>query len=612
MCGITGFIDHNHQVSETNFSIAAAALVYNNLKDNSHIVFEQKEHFSWGIAHEQIATIDLSVEAQQPLTSTCGNYTITFNGTIYNFIELRETLIKYGVIFTTLSDTEVILECYKKWGTQAFEKFDGAFAFTIVDRKQHQLIIARDQLGSKPLYYYKKQGIYAFASEIRTLLSYISIERNINKNAMLSFFRHGYFNGEETIYQDIYRFKKGGVTIIDMHSGNSYETLFAKKTICLANTDDTEENILIKIEDFLTESILNRNVANVPVGVLLSGGYDSTTVAAILQKNQTKKIKTFTVGFLDKKFNEAQHANQIAKHLKTNHQEFYLTEENALDIAHKLPEIFDEPIGDSSVIPLIYLAKELQNDIKVLLGCEAGDELFGGYRNYGTVIKLNKLKQKNIPQFIKDLIFGYLKAANPKIKEVLATDVLLDQYLGINACFTYSQLQQLFNTTESNDGQANEAITDIKGLLIYDLNHYLPNNLLFKCNKSFMHFGIDHRDAILKKDLVNYLATLDAKWFIKDGEQKYLLKKITHKYVPANLMKPKRSFAIPLAKWLKTSFKPLVDLYLSPQKLAAHNLFNTKEVSKIKSAFEQNGNAENAQKVWLVLQFQMWYDKWMA
>lgn len=612
MCGITGFIDHTKQVTQANFNKAAADLVYDD-STGKHLIFEQKEHYSWGIANEQLATIDLSKIAQQPLTSSCGNYSITFNGTIFNFIELREALIKYGVSFATLSDTEVILECYKKWGELAFEKFDGSFTFAIVDRKLKQLIIARDQLGTKPLYYYKKKGIYAFATEIRSLLNYTT-EKKINKNAMFSFFRHGHFNDKETIYQDIFKFKKGTVTIIDINSGNNYETPFTKKSICLSNVADTEENIVAKIEDYLTESILNRNIADVPVGVLLSGGYDSTTVAAILQKNQAKKIKTFTVGFIDKKFNEAQHAKKIADYLKTNHHEFYLTAEKAVAILADLTEIFDEPIGDSGAIPLIYLAKELKNDIKVLLGCEAGDELFGGYRNYGKVIQLNKLKQKKIPKFIKDSIFGYLKFSNPKIKEVLTTDLLLEQYLSINACFTHQQLNQLLKIAHNNSEQPqNENITDIKGLLIYDLDNYLPNNLLFKCNKSFMHFGIDHRDAILKTELAQYLATLDPKWFIKDGEQKYLLKQITHKYVPASLMnKPKKSFAIPLAKWLKTSFKPLVDLYLSPEKLNSHQLFNEKEVLRIKIAFEKNSTTANAQQVWLILQFQMWYDRWMA
>jgi asparagine synthase (glutamine-hydrolysing) len=614
MCGITGFIDHNHIINEQDLKNASSAIQHRGGNGNG-LILDQKEHYTLGIANERLATIDLSAKGQQPLTSTCGNYSITFNGTIYNYPELRESLIKYGTIFSTLTDTEVILESYKKWGNSAFEKLDGSFSFVILDRKLNQLIIARDEIGTKPLYYYKTKGFYAFASEIRALFAYPVIEKKINKNALSTYFRYGYFKGEETIYENILRFKKGYLTILDIHSGNNYDVPIirnrAQQPIAIA-TKETEEQILGKIEELLTESILKRNVADVPIGVLLSGGYDSATVAAILQKNQTKRIKTFTVGFEGEKLDEAPQARKIAEHLKTNHQEFHLEKEMAYAILKKLPEIFEEPIGDSGAIALLFISEKVNKEVKVLLSAEGGDELFGGYRTYAKALKFDSFEQKKLPQFLKNIVIGTLKKSNTKTKAVIEADGLLNKYLEINACFTDQQLGKLLRTQPMVNGKPNHEVQNIKDLLIYDLHNYLPNDLLYKSDKCFMNFGVDNRDALLKTELVNYLKTLDSEWFIKDGQQKYLLKKITNKYVPAHLMdKPKKGFVIPLATWLKTTFKPLVEFYLTPEKLNAHHLLNVDEVLKIKSNFRKNASDYNAQKVWLLLQFQMWHERWM-
>lgn len=615
MCGITGFIDHNHVLNEQHLKNASLTLQHRGGNGNG-LIFDQKEHYTLGIANERLATIDLSTKGQQPLTSTCGNYSITFNGTIYNYLELRESLIKYGVIFSTLTDTEVILESYKKWGNSAFEKLDGSFAFVILDRKLNQLIVARDEIGTKPLFYYKTKGFYAFASEMRALFAYPVIEKKINRNALATYFRYGYFKGEETIYEDIFRFKKGYLTILDIHSGNSYDVPMIRNRAqqpAQPISTETETQILDKIEELLTESILKRNVADVPIGVLLSGGYDSATVAAILQKNQTKRIKTFTIGFEGEKMDEAPQARKIAEHLKTNHQEFHLKKETASAILKKLPEIFEEPIGDSGAIALLFISEKINKEVKVLLSAEGGDELFGGYRTYAKALKFDSFDQRKLPQFLKNIITGALKKSSTKTKAIIEAEGLLNKYLEINACFTDQQLNRLLQTTTATKVKANDQVQNIKDLLIYDLHNYLPNDLLYKSDKCFMSFGVDNRDALLKTELINYLKTLDSEWFIRDGQQKYLLKKITNKYVPAHLMdKPKKGFVIPLATWLNTTFKPLVDVYLTPERLNKHDLLNVEQVLKIKANFKNNASDYNAQKVWLLLQFQMWYERWMV
>ncbi|MDQ7948498.1 MAG: asparagine synthase (glutamine-hydrolyzing) [Pedobacter sp.] len=612
MCGITGFIDHHQLINEAQLKQASATLRHRG-GNGSGFIFDEKQHFTIGMANERLATIDLSPNAQQPLTSNCSQYSITFNGTIYNYLELRETLIKYGVIFSTLSDTEVILECYKKWGQRAFEKLDGSYAFALYDRQLNQLLVVRDEIGAKPLYYYRADGFYAFGSEIRALLSYPPVEKKINHEAVATFFSYGYFKNEQSIFDRICKHKKGIISIIDLHSGNSYDTpIFKSKPATLAPEPENEAAILDKIEELLTESILKRNVADVPIGVLLSGGYDSATVAAILQKNQSKRIKTFTIGFKDEKLNETPQAKKIAEYLKTNHHEFYLNPDSALQLLHQLPEVFDEPVGDSSAIALLFIAEKVKNEVKVLLGAEGGDELFGGYRTYAKAIKLDALANKKMPKAIKDLLISYLKLTQPKTKEILAADGLLTKYLAVNAAFTPEELDRLLQQPIALEQPKAKAET-IKGLLLYDLHNYLPNHILTKTDRCFMHHGVDNRDAILKTELIDFLVALDPKWFMKDGQQKYLLKKITHKYIPAQLMaSPKKGFVVPLANWLKTVFRPIIEKYLSHEKLDRHQLLSPAEVEKIKKTFYRNPSVYHAQKVWLLLQFQMWHERWMA
>ncbi|RZK24204.1 MAG: asparagine synthase (glutamine-hydrolyzing) [Flavobacterium sp.] len=397
MCGITGFIDYQKLVSETDLTNASSAIRHRGGSGNGHI-FEKHEKYNLGLANERLATIDISSDGKQPFTSLCGNYTITFNGTIYNYLELRASLIKYGVTFKTLSDTEVLLECYKKWGQQLFDKIDGAFAFAIVDRKEKQLFLARDTMGVKPLYFYKDKNLFAFSSELKGILQY-PIDKNTNLNALEKYLRHGYFLGDDTIFLNVFNFKKQHYFIIDLNSGNHLERKFENHPKGIIDMPNDEEQIIVKLNELVTESILKRNVADVNVGVMLSGGYDSATVAAVLQKNQAKKLKTFTLGFEDKTLNEAPHAKMIANFLNTNHTEYYIDNAGAIETLESLPYIFDEPMGDSGAIPLAFLVKKIADqEVKVLLGAEGGDELFAGYSSYKQAIFLHK-KSAELPGF---------------------------------------------------------------------------------------------------------------------------------------------------------------------------------------------------------------------
>ena len=608
MCGITGFIDYQRSISETNLMDASAALRHRGGDGNGYL-FETHDDYNVGLAHERLATIDPSTLSDQPFTSNCGNYTITFNGTIYNYLDLRASLIKYGITFTTLSDTEVLLACYKKWGNQLFDKIDGAFAFAILDRKQKQLFVARDAMGVKPLYFYKDEHFFVFASELKGVLQY-PIEKKANLNALEKYLRHGYFFGNETIFQDVWNFKKQHYFIIDLHSGYHLETKF-KNTLKKELEIPTEEKALSsKLNDLIIESILKRNVADVSVGVMLSGGYDSATVAAVLQKNEAKKLKTFTLGFNDKTLNEADDAKAIAKHLNTNHTEYYIDNIGAIATLESLPDIFDEPMGDSGAIPLAFLVNKIaEGDTKVLLGAEGGDELFAGYDNYKKALWFYQ-KSKQTPNFLKNILISVSGNRKNKLREVLGSKNLLGTYEAITAFYAESEMTALLNKEVKLSLSLNEGSHNIKTLLAFDQDNYLVNDLLLKSDRISMFHSIDNRDALLNIELIDTLAALDEKWFIKGGHLKYLLKNITHQYIPKSLMeRPKKGFSIPIVAWLNTIYKPYVEGYLSVDQLDKHRFFNTFEVFRIKNRFFATPNGNDARKIWLLLQFQMWYNK---
>lgn len=609
MCGITGFIDYQQSVSEQNLLNASAALRHRGGNGNGHI-YEPHDRFNVGLANERLATIDPTNNGLQPFTSACGNYTVTFNGTIYNYLELRAALIKYGITFNTLSDTEVLIECYKKWGHQLFEKIDGAFAFAILDRKLKQLFLARDTMGVKPLYFYRDKNFFAFASELKGMLCY-PIVKNTNTKALEGYLRKGYFDGNETIFENIFNFKKQHYFIIDLNSGNFLESKFENASSS-HNVSDNEKELSDKIHELLTESILRRNVADVNIGVMLSGGYDSATVAAILQKNQAKKLRTFTLGFKDKTIDEAPAANAIAKHLKTNHSEYYIDNAGAVSMLEQMPVIFDEPMGDSGAVPLAFLASQIaKEDIHVLLGAEGGDELFAGYNNYKKAIWLYQ-KAEQSPKFLKNLAIGLSRNRKNKLKEILFAENLTTAYESLSSFYAVEEISKLINR-EVKITPINNPTSTIKSLLNFDQENYLPNDLLLKSDRITMYYGIDNRDAMLKTELVDLLKKVDEKWFIKDGNLKYLLKNITHQYIPKNLMdRPKKGFSIPIKEWMNTIYKPYLEQYLSPEQLDKHRFFNIVEVFKIKNRFYTNPNDSDARKLWLLLQFQMWYNQHFA
>jgi|GEM_PF-2556439 len=611
MYGITGFVDNTHTLNETHLREATQTANVSGHKITS--LFITNNDFHAGFIQNQASADRPKVHNNAPVSSSCGLYTVVLHGAIYNDVELRETLIKYGVIFKTLTDSEVLLECYKKWGHKVFDKIEGAYTFALLDRRQNQLVIARDPMGSKPLFYFQQKGFYAFATEIKSLLKLPNIEKKLNTAAIATYFRYGYFGGTETIYGNIRPFQKGTLTVIDLHSGNLYNapvfvTPDKKKEI----PSVVEHEVIERTEELLTEAILKKYTANTSAGIVLTGGYNSAVAAALLQKNTSKRMKTFAIAFEKSAFNRAPQTKKIAEHLKTSHKEYDFHEKDAVQLLERLPAVFEEPVGDSTALVSLFTAQQLKGEIDVVLGTESADILFGGYPAYHKVIQLHNLPNR-IPRFLKNTFHTLLRFASPKIQEVINADHLLTGYQHFKACFTAAELERLLAAPSFYTPRVKAGEKTLEDLVYYDMEHYLPDNLLYQHDKCYMHAGIENKDAFLKDELTAYLSKLNTSWFLHRRETKPLLRKIAQRHLPDSLLHEREDdYRLPLSSWLKGIFKPYIETYLSPYQLNRHQLFNPEEVQRIKTAFYRHGNLANSQKIWLLLMFQLWYDKWMS
>ncbi len=409
MCGITGFIDKTKQTSKELLNDMTQTLHHRG-PDDVGLFYKEKDNYTIGLGHKRLSIQDLSNHGHQPMVSDCSNYIIVFNGEVYNFKDIKKELEELNYKFISNSDTEVILYSYKQWGIKAVDKFIGMFAFTIYDKQKEEIVIVRDRFGVKPLSYYMDENIFMFSSELKSFHKHPYFKKNkqIDLEAVSLYFQFGYINAPKTIFENTKKLEAGKYLTYSLktHTIDIKTYWDVKDCFTQSKTDDSEEDIINNLEKLLIDSYKLRMVSDVPVGVFLSGGYDSVSVASILQKHTKQKIKTFTIGFDEKKYNEAIYAKEIANYLGTEHKELYITEENLLEILPTLTEIYDEPFGDSSAIPTIAVSKLAGEDVKVVLSGDGGDEIFFGYGKYVNTLKLNKLHDKY--NFLGKINFNFL------------------------------------------------------------------------------------------------------------------------------------------------------------------------------------------------------------
>lgn len=633
MCGISGFIDFN---KKTNIDVLEKMnrIMAHRGPDGEGYGMYETGNAKIGLGHRRLSIIDLTAGGHQP--KTFGSLHLTFNGEIYNYAEIKKELEAKGHQFDSHSDSEVILHAYKEWGSAALQRFIGMFAFVIYDEAEQKLFACRDRAGVKPFFYYYKDGLFLFASELKALMQHPSFEKQINNDAVGAFLQFGYVPTPHCIFNNAFKLKPGHFLNFDIKKQefkeeqywNVYDA-YNKPILDISLPEAIEET-----EKLLTNAFQYRMVSDVPVGVFLSGGYDSSCVTAILQKNNTEKIKTFTIGVPDAGMNEAPFAKEIAAHLGTDHTEYYCTEKEALDIVPQLPFFYDEPFADSSAIPTTLVSRIARERVTVALSADAGDEIFAGYNRYNYIAKYGE-KIQRVPKFIRKGVAAIMDKvpANAvpvfnkkylfhsryeKLKSILSNADKKNIFLNLTHQHSLKELSGLIKTNTSpliTGFDSNQLKSEHYNILSYmmaiDYETYLLDDILQKVDRAGMSVSLEGREPFLDQRIIEWAAQLPLEYKYNKGNKKFILKQIVHKYIPAQMMdRPKMGFGIPIAAWLQNDLKPFVDMYFDEQFIEKQNIFNNDIIQRVKHSF-YHGKIERAEKVWYILMFQMWYDKWM-
>lgn len=616
MCGIIGIWDYKDSINEGVLREMRDTLTHRG-PDASGLFFDKEYNLALG--HRRLSIIDLSSAGHQPMERD--GLVVTYNGEIYNFLEIRKELEGLGFHFTSNSDTEVLLLAIKQWGEGAVNKFRGMFAFGLWDKNNEKLILCRDRVGVKPLYYYYDGDRFIFASEIKAIIRHPKVNKELDFDSLAAFLRFQRVPAPMSIFKDIYKLEPGHFLEVDKKgviTKKKYWDIvdFAQEA---NNAEDYNEGkILEDIESKLEEAFKLRMVSDVPVGVFLSGGIDSSLVAAILQRNANTPISTFTIGFEEDGFNEAEYAKKVANYLGTNHHELYLTSENAKKIISKLPEIYDEPFAGASAIPTFFVSEFARSQVTVALSADGGDELFCGYGQRYPRLEQAYRKCARIPTFVswlaRNLPFverftkGRLLAAGHNLARI---------YSAIVDDLSDSDVRRLINKKIDLDYSKSywKHFDELRGIDItnqfqlFDFKANFPDNILTKVDRASMAVGLESREPFLDPIVMQCAASLPLSLKRKNGIDKYILKKILYKYLPRDLVdRRKHGFSAPIREWLRGDLKYLLDEYLDEDRIKKEGILNSEEVAKEKRRFLA-GQTESA-TVWSLLVFQMWKERW--
>lgn len=632
MCGIAGFINNKHLNNKDELLLDKMLSKIIHRGPDSFGIWHENDVF---LGHRRLAILDLSPAGHQPMLSKDQNLIITFNGEIYNYLDIKHELdLNKNIHWVGHSDTEVILEAISFWGLEkALNKFNGMFAFALWNKKTQELVLARDRFGEKPLYYSLNNGSLIFASELIAIEQYPNLNTELDHEAIQLYLKYRSIPAPYSIYKSVKKLNPGsyacwnkGSSSIEIKNYWDAKKIFIEKSsspiqIC-------EADALNKLDSLLHLSVQNRMISDVSLGSFLSGGFDSSLITAIMQKNSSTPVTTFSIGFDNPAFNEAEHAKEIAFYLGTNHIESYVTGSDALNVVTKLADIYDEPFADSSQIPMYLLSMETKKHVTVSLSGDGGDELFGGYTRY-----INSLEQweklKSIPlsahifRFIAalpDYLKGYLLNILNLISQRKLTELQFKDLIELYSAKTFSDFYQillsswkntsvLLNNPDVIQNSNNINLNQTNLMMLEDTLNYLPNDILTKVDRACMSVSLEGRIPFLDKDIAEFAWSLPLELKINNRMGKYLPKVLAYNYIPKHLLdRPKTGFAVPLAEWLRNDLKDWASNLLANDKLIRHQIFDARIVSEVWSE-HQSGLVDHSDKLWTILMLQSWLVK---
>jgi len=598
-----------------------------------------------GLGHRRLSIIDLSSAGFQPMASASGRYTVSFNGEIYNFGSLRKELEAAGIRFYSHSDTEVMLAAFDAWGVSfALTRLTGMFAMAVWDATEGALWIARDRLGIKPLYYSLQDGELTFASELRALVVWKGKIPPVSAEGLTEYLRLGYVPGPISIFEGIQKLPPGCCAVYragQLSKPQAYWKLADVVRAGLAQPIIDTTQALDALEEKLRGAVASHMVSDVPLGAFLSGGIDSSTVVALMQIQSSSPVKTFSIGFQERGYDEAQHAAAVAQHLGTEHTELYVTDNDARSVIPYLPDIYDEPFADPSQIPTFLVSKLAREHVTVALSGDGGDELFAGYNRYVFVarfwqrlqlmpLSLRRMAVCGISSTSPEAWDTFFKRAAPflprnfvpalpgqkmhKIASILSSSSLLAVHSKLVA--QWANPQALLNPSWYHNGLLwRDQLSRYEGLsapqqqMVWDAQTYLVDDILTKVDRASMRVGLEARVPFLDHNVVEFAWRIPMSMKLKDGSGKWLLKQLLYRHVPQSLVeRPKMGFSVPVDAWLRGTLREWAETYLAEDRLRSEGFFDARVV---RQTWEQHlkGKIDAGSPIWTLLMFQIWLEK---
>lgn len=632
MCGITGWanIDSSAQTAfgdEDQLRLMCSKILHRG-PDSEGIWLGE----GTALGMRRLAIIDLNT-GDQPFWNERKSVVVVMNGEIYNFRELRKDLQEKGYRFNTESDTEVLPHLYDEYGDDFTKHLNGMFAIALWDSGNKKLLLTRDRFGEKPVYYGEFAGKLLFASEPKALLSHPLVSPEIDPDSLNAYLSYDYVPAPRSIYKGIHKLPSAHTLVLS--EGETKLTEYWKLSFEKPKAVPTLKEAAAELQKILSAAVDLRLISDVPLGVLLSGGVDSSTIAAFAQQHSTRKIKTFSIGFEEDSFDESKHARKVAKHLGTEHFEEKLSVQTAANLIAEIGEWLDEPLADGSLIPTFLLSRFVRESVTVALGGDGGDEIFAGYPTYFGH-KVSKV-YNTIPNFVRSGMIEPIVKSLPSKTNNLSFDYKAKRFI---ASANYDQIQRhhswfgsftfngkkdllspdLYSSTKDTDIyldarellQNSNAKDPIEQMQLLDMKFYLDGDILTKVDRASMAVSLEVRAPFLDHKVAEFAASLPANYKLRGKTSKFILKRSVKDLLPKSIInRPKKGFGIPIADWLKGSLNPLLNEMLSTKSLQKHGLFNKTYVRQLITSHE-DGKANNYKQLWTLLVFQLWYEKFSS
>ena len=642
MCGIVGFYSQHHFESLRDTLPDAVFALEHRGPDDMGLYVDQETGV--GLGHRRLSILDLSSSGRQPMACDDGKVRVVYNGEIYNFMEIRKDLERKGCRFYTETDTEVILKAYYYWGVDCLQRLTGMFAMCIWDQRKHRLLLARDRLGIKPLYYYFDNGKFLFGSELKSLMALEGFPRDVEMESVSLFLHYQYIPAPRTIFRHTFKLLPGYYALFDgkrLSLKPYWELPSANETS--EKLDMDEEDCLNQLDSILTRSVSDHLVSDVPLGALLSGGIDSSLVVALMQKVSPSPVRTFSIGFREQEYNEAPWARKVAESLGTKHTEFYVTPKEALEVIPQLPTLYDEPFADSSAVPTYLVSRLARSQVTVALSGDGGDEQFAGYVRYWTtaamvngLYRVSKLLGRRPSQLLSRIPVTWVEKLYRPVRRLLPQRFrmtnIADKWGKFCLSLVSADIQELYRMTiclwtpeatrklsglkipESlyeSTFQETEGWPLLSRLMRVDQKTYLPDAMLTKVDRASMAVGLEVRVPLLDHRAVEFALALPEAMKYRNGKGKYILRRLLARYVPEELFdRPKMGFGVPLDRWFRNDLRALLLDYLSPGRLKREGIFDHSLVGEVIKE-HLSGRLNHQYRLWPLLMWEMWREKWL-